>query len=238
MTRKRNTSRKMNRKGHHVARRVGVSLRRLTRNAADGSISTIEQFVVPALGATGGILLAQWLGSKVGPSLFPGQDSKLSMSVGSTVAAYAAYMVGDSLGLSQETQMTVAAGAGVVGILPWLPQGMLPSVMSEPVAIPAPPVSGYYQQSMLSGGLMVDVSHAGAPYKGMFGLGADPSNQDAIDSVLQIAEGVSLVEPIDAARKVISKRAVRPVTEQMGTPGDRGWAGGTFGRTLFSGMLE
>jgi hypothetical protein len=70
----------------------------------------------------------------------------------------------------------------------------------------------------------------------MLGLGSDPGNQSAIDSVLEVAEGFSTVEPIDAAYPVIAKRAVRPVTEQMGSPGDRGWAGGTFARTIFSAM--
>lgn len=230
MSRKRN-SRKTNRKGRSVFSRARGSLRHLTRNVADGSVSTIEKFVVPALGATGGLLLAQWLGYKVGPSFFPGQDTRLIAAAGSTAAAYAAYMVGESLGLSPETQMSVAAGAGIAGLLPWVPPAMLPSLMlAAPVA-----VGGYYQQNML-GGLMVDVSHAGAPYKGMLGLGFDPGDQNAIDSVLEVAEGFSTVEPIDAAYPVVSKRARRPVTETMGSPGDRGWAGGTFARTIFSAI--
>jgi hypothetical protein len=213
------------------------ALRRLARNVSIGGIDVIEKIVFPALGATGGMLVSQWLGSKVGPSLLPGQDPRFVALGVSAAAAFGAYMLGDTFGLSPETQRTVAAGAGVAGILPWVPAAMLPtgSMMASATTPPVPAMSGYYQRSML-GGLMVDVSHAGAPYKGMLGLGSDPSDQDAIDDVLTISEAVSTVEPIDMALPAVSKRAVRRVRETMGTPGDNGWAGGTFARNIFSAV--
>jgi hypothetical protein len=201
-----------------------------------GGIDVIEKIVFPALGATGGLLVSQWLGTKLGPSLLPGQDPRLIALGASALAAYGAYMLGEGVGFSPETQMTVAAGAGVAGILPWVPPAMLSTVASAAALPPPVAMSGYYQRSML-GGLMVDVSHAGAPYKGMLGLGDnDPADQDVIDDVLSSAEAVSTVEPMDMALPAISKRAVRQVNEQMGSPRDRGWAGGTFARNIFSAI--
>lgn len=206
-------------------------VKKLARNMQVGGIDVIEKFAFPALAATGGLLASQWLSGKVGPSHFPTTDPRLIAAGASSLVAFGAYTLGENFGLSPETQMTIAAGAGITGVLPWIPPAMLTSRLAPSQA----PLSGYYQRSML-GGLMVDVSHAGSPYKGMFGLGSDPANQAAVDDVMNVAEAVSTVEPIDMALPAISKKRVRRVREQMGTPGDRGWAGGTFSRSIFSGM--
>jgi len=236
----RNGRRKVRRNRYVLLTNARGALRRLTRNVTVGGIDVMEKILFPALGATGGILLAQWLGSKVGPSLMPGQDPKLLSLGASTIAAYGAYLLGEQLGLSPETQMTVAAGAGVAGLLPWIPSAMLPdgsaiASATTPLAPSANAMHGYYQRSML-GGLMVDVSHAGAPYKGMLGVD-DPADSANQDRALSHMEAVSTVEPFDMALPAISKKAIRRVRETMGTPRDRGWAGGTFGRSLFSGHL-
>jgi hypothetical protein len=236
----RNGRRKVRRNRYVLVNRAHGALRRLARNATIGGIDVMEKIVFPTLGATGGVLLAQWLGSKVGPSLLPGQDPRLVSAGASTLAAYGAYMLGAQLGLSPETQMTVAAGAGVAGLLPWIPTAMLPAgsgnaSATTPIA-PANAMQGYYQRSML-GGLMVDVSHAGAPYKGILGID-DPADSANQDRALSHMEAVSTVEPIDLALPAISKRAVVPVTERMGSPRDRGWAGGLYGRSLFSGIMS
>lgn len=222
----------------HRKMRTNRLARSLRRNMALASINVMENIVIPAISATGGVLLTQWLGSRVLPALLPGQDPRLIAAGASTVAAYGAYVLGDSLGLSPETQMQVAAGAGVAGLLPWVPPSLLPSgSASASAAAPAAPpnaMSGFYQRSML-GGLMVDVSHAGAPYKGMLGLGSDAGDQDAVDNVLTSAEAVSTVEPMDLALPAVTKKRIRRVRETMGTPRDRGWAGGIYARSLFSG---
>jgi len=239
MSRKKRTSRnghrKVRRNRYVLINRARGALRRLTRNVAFGGIDVMEKIVFPSLGATGGMLLASWLGSKVGPSLLPGQDLKLIALGAAAASAFGAYTLGESLGLSPETQMAVAAGAGMSGITPWLPAAILPVVSLAPA--PNVATSGYYQRGMLSG-LMVDVSHAGAPYKGMLGLGADPSDQDAVDNVLSTVEGISTVEPIDMALPAIPKKEFRRVRETMGTPRDRGWAGGVYARNIFSGMAS
>lgn len=215
-------------------------LRRLVRNTTAGSINVMEKVVVPAVGATGGMLLSQWVAQRIAPSLLPSQDPKVLSVLASIATAYGAYIVGDSIGIGPDTQLSVAAGAGAAALVPWIPpplMPLLPTVSAAPVVTPTVATSGYYQREML-GGLMVDVSHAGAPYKGMLGLGSDPADQAVIDEVIQTAEAVSTVEPRDLALPATRKKAVRKVRERMGTPGDRGWAGGTFARTLFSGAMS
>lgn len=91
-----------------------------------------------------------------------------------------------------------------------------------------------------------DVSHAGAPYKGMLGLGEDPANQAHVDDAMDALENgtnggthaVSTVTPTDAVRRAHDWNWNEPVTEQFTSGSDgRGGAGGLFARNLFSGMM-
>lgn len=68
-------------------------------------------------------------------------------------------------------------------------------------------------------GRYYDVSAAGAPYQGMFGLGSD---------------AVSTVEPHDLARRAKNFAPVRPITRPFASPVVR--TGGVFSRDLFTGM--
>lgn len=222
-----------------TANRARGALRRLTRNVSIGGIDLIDKVVFPALGAVGGMIAAQWVGDKVIPRFLPGQDPRLVAAGASVASAFAAYAIGERVGLSPETQMSIAAGAGISGITPWLPLDLMHLAPPAPIiassAPPANATSGYYQRGML-GGLMVDVSHAGAPYKGMFGVDVwdDPSDQGIVDGALSTMEAVSLVEPIDMAKRSIFEPRIKKVTETMATPRDHGWAGGLFVRDLFS----
>jgi len=214
------------------------SVRRLARNL--GSADLVDKVVVPALGATGGMILAQWLGSMVGGSYLPTMDPRIVATGASLASAIAAYAVGQPLGLSPETQMSIAAGAGVSGLKPWLPLQLIQdTVLPTPTPAPAPvaPVAmvpmGPGPVSGMGANYMIDISHAGAPYRGMFGL--DGYDESVINDVRHSDEPISTVSPIDLAFPVVKKRAVRRVREQMATPDGRGWAGGMFSRMLFSG---
>lgn len=238
----RGRSRRVSRNRYVLVNQARGALRRLTRNVSVGGVDLIEKIVFPALGATGGMLLARYVGDKLGPRLLPGQDPRMIASLASLATAFAAYKAGEAFSFSPETQAAVAAGAGAVGLVPWLPFDFMRSNVAATMdaLTPAPAensVSGYYQ-SMLGGGLMVDVSHAGAPYKGMLGLGADPADQGAIDRVLSSVEAVSTVEPIDVARRAPMRNPTPKIRERMATPGGRGYAGGTFARDLFSGIMS
>lgn len=233
-TSKRRTShRKVKANRYVLVNRTRGALRRLTRNMSVGGVDVVEKVLFPALGATGGMMLARWVGSKAGPALLPGQDPKLVATGASVASAFAAYLVGERLGASPEMQAAVAAGAGVMGLTPWLPSQFMQDLSP---ALTPPAVSGFYQRSML-GGLMVDTSHAGSPYKGMLGMGGDGDIDDAMSQAEAIT-GVSTVEPIDAARQAITVEEFPVVTERMGSPGDRGYAGGIYARNIFSGELS
>jgi hypothetical protein len=69
-------------------------------------------------------------------------------------------------------------------------------------------------------GSYYDVSAAGAPYQGMFGLGSD---------------AVSTIEPHDLARRAKNYAPVREVTRQFASPKVR--TGGMFARDLFTGTM-
>lgn len=228
--------RRVSRNPRVLANRARGVLRRLTRNVSIGGIDVIEKILFPALGATGGMMLAQWAGSKASATL-GGQDPKLVMAGAAVATAFAAYMVGERVGLSPETQASVAAGAGVVAIGPWLPFAMLRDTVAQTTSAAAPnAVSGFYQRSMLAGNLMVDVSHAGAPYKGMFGLGQD-MGQDVFEDRFNQMEAISTVEPIDGARQDVRVLRTYPIVERMASPDGRGYAGGIWARNLFSGLM-
>lgn len=74
--------------------------------------------------------------------------------------------------------------------------------------------------SMSGIGSYYDVSAAGAPYQGMFGLGST---------------AVSTVEPHDLARRAKNFAPVREVTRQFASPKVR--TGGMFARDLFTGTM-
>jgi hypothetical protein len=111
-------------------------------------------------------------------------------------------------------------------------------------------LSSYYTEGMLGLGRGMgrgyDVSHAGAPYKGMLGLDQDPANQshvdDAMDSMENGTDGgshaISTITPTDAVMEAPDWNWNEPVTERFTSGGDgRGGAGGLFARNLFSGMM-
>lgn len=87
----------------------------------------------------------------------------------------------------------------------------------------------YYTRGMSGSGdglgMGFDISHAGAPYKQMLGLGADQP------------EAVSTVIPTDLALRAKTQKQWKKVRETMTSPGDRGYAGGLFSRHLFAGMV-
>ena len=167
---------------------VVANKRRMRRNPEEGIVQTL---VLPSLVGAGGM-----------SSLVTGAG------VGALFVAF-----GEGLGLSHEVAEAAATGAGISGIVPWLP-----SALSDKT--PSPPVSGM--------GLMVDVSHYGAPYKGLFGLGAGPVDLPA----------VSTVTPTDLAFPAKNTQQVKPVVIPFANPKtERGSAGGIFARQLFSGVM-
>ncbi len=230
------TSRRVRKNRYILVRnRRSGGLRRLVRNVSIGGVDLFDKILLPALGATGGMVLAQWVSQKLAQQFFAGQDPRLVATGASFASALAAYSLGEQLGLSPETQAAVAAGAGVSGLKPWLPLQLVEMSVAaqQPGATAA---QGYYTPAMLGlgAGYMIDISHAGAPYRGMLGLGNPDFDESAYSDYRHPMKAMSMVTPIDAAWRAPVKKAVRKVRERMETPGDRGWAGGSFSRDLFS----
>lgn len=176
-----------------------------------------------------GIPLAYWASKKV-PMV---RDNSGAIVLGMGLAATEGYLRGTpwltgspaSLLADLRAQRAVASGGGAASPAP-----------EAPAAAPSS-TSGfgqYYTPGMLGLGYGVDVSHYGAPYQGMLGLGDDldqsaaPTDDGAI--------GVSTVTPTDVASDMSQQPQARRVRERMVSPEDRGYAGGMFARHLFAGM--
>lgn len=199
--------------------------RRVVRNVAASDV--FGKVVLPTLAGTGGLLGAWWLAQNVAPKFFAGQDPRLLQLGSSVLGGVGTLWLGENMSWSPETTGAVVVGMGIASAMTYLPSAMN-------VGQPLPPVA----TSGMHGGLMVDVSHAGAPYKGMLGLGSDPADQSAIDDVVDSAESYSIVEPTDMAVKAQTVQQWPRVTEEFtGSPGDKGYAGGVFARNLFAGMM-
>lgn len=203
MARRKRTSR-----SHHVARNG-----RVRRNAEK---SIVESLVLPSLVGAGGMLASQWVTRSFTSSLLVGQDPRFqSLVTGAGVGALL-LVFAEGVGLSREMAEAAAVGAGISGLQPWLPR-----VLGDGMAQPG-------GESLKGMGLMVDVSHYGAPYKGLFGLGAGPVDLPA----------VSTVTPSDMAFPAKRVPQVKEVTVPFANPKtERGYAGGIFARQLFSGVM-
>ncbi len=176
----------------------------------------LESLVLPSLVGAGGMLASQWVTQSFTRQLLVGQDPRFqSLVTGAGVGALL-LVFADGIGLSREMAEAAAVGAGISAIQPWLPK-----VLTDGMAQPA-------QESLKGMGLMVDVSHYGAPYKGLFGLGAGPVDLPA----------VSTVTPSDLAFPAKRVPQVKEVTTPFASPKtERGYAGGIFARQLFSGVM-
>ena len=70
---------------------------------------------------------------------------------------------------------------------------------------------------------------------GLAGLG-EPGDQGAVDNTMNHMESISTIVPTDLALCAPNRPQVKRVTKSFAS-GDRGYAGGTFARHLFSGMV-
>jgi len=191
---------------------VVANKRRPRRNPEGGILQTL---VLPSLVGAGGLLAAQWVNQALVSQLLVGQDPRLSSLVTGVGVGALVVSFGEGLGLPPEVAEAAATGAGISGIMPWLPK-----MATESSLMPPQPMSGM--------GLMVDVSHYGAPYKGLFGLGAGPVDLPA----------VSTVTPTDLAFPAKNVAQVKEVKIPFANPKtERGYAGGIFARQLFSGVM-
>lgn len=195
-------------------------VRRLVRNI--GGSDVMSKVLLPALAGTGGMLAAQWLSENVSAKWLPGHDPKLVQLGTSLLGGIGTLVLAERFDFSQETAEAVVVGMGVAGAVPYLPKSALDTT------VPTGPVNATNGL-----GWMIDISHAGAPYKGMLGLGMEDS---VIDDVRRSSGPVSTVEPTDPVRRMTRFNPTPRVRERLASPKDRGYAGGIYARHLFSGQ--
>jgi hypothetical protein len=168
-----------------------------------------------------------------------------------------------------------SAGAAVLGIglaaaesflqnTPLLGGAPSAALVATGPAAPGTPASGigsYYATAGLGRGY--DLSHAGAPYQGMLGVGeyvdqpmnglgdsgdgisgigdlGAPGDQGAVDNSMNRMESISTITPTGVAMRAQERPQVRRVTTPFTSGpgnGDSGYAGGMFARHIFSGMV-
>jgi hypothetical protein len=156
--------------------------------------------------------------------------------------------------------MGLAAAEAYLRNTPLLGGAPAAAAVTAPAAPPAAPPAGtsgfgaYYSEGSLGTlyaaaglGRGYDISHAGAPYKGMLGLGQtfyataglgepEPGDQSAVENKMDVMESVSTIIPNDLALKARNFPQISPVDHPF-ADGDKGYAGGAFARHLFSGMM-
>jgi hypothetical protein len=211
-------------------------------------MDVMGDIVTPVLGGVAGFVVARVIGNWAAQRGLPviGGNPKLGKVAAALVGIPVAYAVGRKVNIVGRNQGAIILGMGLAAseayIRDWalIGGGSSPAASTLPSAPPAASGIGadYYTEGML--GSMYDVSHAGAPYKGMLGVddaGLDWADQSVVENALNGMEAVSTVNPVDmAARPTSTPQALR-VTETMANQGDRGYAGGLYARHLFSGMM-
>jgi hypothetical protein len=244
-----------NRRGH----------RRLRRNP-----DWMREVVVPVAGGTAGFIAARVLGNVLANQSLPviAGNPNASKVVAAVVGIPLASWASTKVDIVRENLGAIILGMGMAPVegylrnLPILGGGPMISMPSTPVATATPPVtstsqspnavstsglSDYYTAGMMGLGTGMDVSHFGAPYQGMLGVGdADGAITNAENADSSATTGgpwgsvpsVSITTPTDAMAPIHTEPYAAPMTETMSSPGGRGYAGGLFSRMLFNEGME
>lgn len=229
----------------HSRRKVRMNrraVRRLVRNIL--GVSALGDVVIPVLGAVAGYVGVRLLGDAITETTLPfvGGNPNAGRAASGAVLGASLLYAAPRVPFLGEHQNPLLIGASIALAQPVVERAVASvTPVDQPPAprAPAPEAEpqgagAYYSERSL--GALIDISRAGAPYRGMLGLG-DPGDQSVVEDHLDRAEEVSIVTPTDLAKRAISVPAFPRVRERMaGSPGDRGYAGGTFARMLFSGM--
>jgi len=173
-------------------RRVHRNARRMLRNIFGADI--MRDVVTPVVGGTVGFVLARYVGNMASeriPQLADPRYGKLAAAAVLIPATFAAARMYP--GMIRQNSGAVVLGVGLAAAesfirnTPLLGGAPIAAVVSEPPAPSAPAPSApapsapapsaasgfgaYYNEGMLGLGRGYDLSHAGAPYQGMLGIG-------------------------------------------------------------------
>jgi hypothetical protein len=239
----------------------------------------MRDVVTPVIGGTVGFVLARYVGNMASeriPQLADPRYGKLAAAAVLIPVTFAAAKMYP--GMIRQNSGAVVLGVGLAAaesfirntpllggapiaavVAPATPAAVAP--VPEAPAAPTPSAASgfgaYYNEGMLGLGRGYDLSHAGAPYQGMLGIGEyvdqpmsglgdsgdgignsnDPGDQNAVDGSMNRMESISTITPTDVAMRAMSRPQVRRVTTPFAS-GSRGYAGGMFARHLFSGMVS
>lgn len=209
-SRRRSTANRRRRSVHRNARRV-------LRNLFGADV--VRDVVTPVVGATVGFIAARYAGNMASariPRLADPRYGKLAAAAVLIPATFAAAKMSPTVRAN--------AGAVVLGVglaaaesflrnTPLLGGAPAAALLAPPPAVPTPTGTGsYYSEGMLSGlGRGYDVSHAGAPYQGMLGLG---------EPTMYAAAGVG--EYVDQPMNGMGDGDGLAGIGDLGEPGDQG----------------
>jgi hypothetical protein len=231
-------------------RRVHRNARKLLRNLFGADV--MRDVVTPVVGGTAGFVLARYVGNMAShriPQLADPRYGKLAAAAVLIPATFAAARMYP--GMVRQNAGAVVLGVGLATAESFLRNtpllGGAPSAAaltpSAPAAPASPPAAGsYYNEGMLSGlGRGYDLSHAGAPYQGMLGLGSAMQAAAGADETLFAAAGMGDVMYATAG---VGEYVNQPMGEYvneplsgggdglsgLGDPGDQGQIDGSMNR--------
>lgn len=161
-------------------RRVHRNARRVLRNIFGADV--MRDVVTPVIGGTVGFVLARYAGNMASARISRLADPRYGKLAAAAVLIPATFAAAKMSPTVRANAGAVVLGVGLAAaeaflrntpLLGGAPAAALlspPPPVSEPTSPPA--TGSYYNEGMLSGlGRGYDVSHAGAPYQGMLGLG-------------------------------------------------------------------
>jgi len=215
-------------RGHRRHRKMGIlkNARRIVRNMFGAEV--MKDVFVPVLAGTAGFIAARAGGNLLSRQSLPvvGGDPRAGKLAAAIVGVPLIMWLGKSQPMVMRNAGPILIGLGLAATEGYL-RGtrFLPEIPliaeAPPVAPPATAGMGaYYTEGMLGAGM--DVSHYGAPFRGMLGdEGGGPGT-----------EAVSIVTPVDGMSPAPMQPTTRPVHK-----GRHGGGGGIFARNLFDGMM-
>lgn len=234
------------RRRRRVTRNKGRRRRRMRRNQVFG-VDIMSGIVVPVLYGLGGFVTARYAGNMLAERGVLSGDPRMAKGLAALATIPLAFWLGKKVPLVGRNLGPIVLGLGLAPAEAYLRDtpllggsraaaqvtAPLPGETSAPAVMETPPP----EQIVAASGMGVYQALANNFYtEGMLGLGTDPANQANIDGAMDVME-VSTVTPTDMALPASSMPQVATVREGFVNQGDRGYAGGVFARTLFSGMM-
>jgi len=176
MPRRRHHTTKRARRSTKRARHHHRGMRRVLRNVFGADV--MKDVVVPVLGGTAGFVLARYAGNMASERIAALADPRYGKLAAAAVGIPLTFAAAGMSPMVRQNAGAIVLGMGLAATEPFL-RGMAllgggTPAMAEPPAEPPAASSGvgsYYTEGMLGLGRGYDVSHAGAPYQGMLGVG-------------------------------------------------------------------